>query len=205
MGEWIVCMCVWGNRIRFGIWETGENPTARGPGEIMKMCSLLGVSHDSIELPKPKCLTIGKNPSPVGRESLKFWERVANPQSTLVKQNSDFLKNCRDKNGEKTEDMNKVCFPTERLYQQVTETDVHPYTQLLDWSPAAYGWIRQRTEEAEWVCNPIKRPEVSINLDLRRISETEPSIRQDTWTGIRSLALVEQSTAWCVLSGWICA
>jgi hypothetical protein len=199
-----VCVCV-GGRIRFGILGTGEKPTERGPGERMKMCSLLGVSHDSIKLPEPKCLTNGKNPPPVGRESLKFWERVDNPQSTPLKQNSAFLKNCRDKNGEKAEDKNLVWLTSERLYQQVTETDVHPYTQLLDWSPAAYGWIRQRTEEAEWVCNPIKRPEVSINLDLRRISETEPSIRQDTWTGIRSLALVEHRTAWCGLSGWICA
>ena len=63
------------------------------------------------------------------------------------------------------------------------------------------GQIREKLEEADEEGDPVEGPEVSINLDLRRISETEPSIRQDTWTGIRSLALVEHRTAWCGLSG----
>jgi hypothetical protein len=57
------------------------------------------------------------------------------------------------------------------------------------------------TVEAEGVGNSIIKPAVSTNLEPRKIPETVPSIRQDTWTGSRFLALVEQYTAWCVISG----
>jgi hypothetical protein len=58
-----------------------------------------------------------KNPPPEDRQSLKFRDRFTNAQSILLTQNSACPKNCRDKNGKKTEDKSLVWLLSDRLYQ----------------------------------------------------------------------------------------
>ena len=73
--------------------------------------------------------------------------------------------------------------PSERLYQQPTETDagtlVNHWVKVRD----QYRRVRGRTEGAEGDCNPIGRTTVSTNGDPSELSETKPKTKEHTWAG----------------------
>jgi hypothetical protein len=66
---------------------------------------------------------------------------------------------------------------SERLYQQLNETDADTYCQALE----SYRRVRGRTEEAEGDGNPIRRPTVSTNLDPWGLPGTKPPTKGLAW------------------------
>jgi hypothetical protein len=64
-----------------------------------------------------------------------------------------------------------------------------------------YGWIRGTIKEAEGDGDPKGKPAVSMNSDPFELPETEPPTRQNTWTGSKPPAHIQQRTAWSGFSG----
>ena len=76
---------------------------------------------------------------------------------------------------------------SERLYQQLTETDADT---AKHWPEVGdpYGRVRGRIEGAEGDFNPIGRPRVSTNLVPWELPVTKLSIKEHIWVGVRPLA-----------------
>ena len=81
-------------------------------------------------------------------------------------------------------DRNLAWLSSERLDQQLTETEADTHTQALDWGHADfYERVRGGVEGAEEDCNSIGRSTASTNLDCWELSETNPSTKEHTWSG----------------------
>jgi hypothetical protein len=72
-----------------------------------------------------------KSPPSIDRQGLK-WMRLLTQSENFWPRIIPVLKDCLDKNGEETEDKSLAWLSSERLYQQLTETDADTYTQPLD-------------------------------------------------------------------------
>jgi hypothetical protein len=84
--------------------------------------------------------------------------------------------------------------------KQLKESDANIYTQPMDRTQRYWG-IMENLEEAEEEGNPIRRLEVSTNIDHQDLSETEPPTRQHTLAGLRLLSYIQQRTIWSGLNG----
>jgi hypothetical protein len=71
-------------------------------------------------------------------------------------------------------DRSLALLSSEKLYQQLTETDADLYRQPLDYDREPSGRIRGRIEGAEGESNPIGRLIVSNNLEPWDLSGTKP-------------------------------
>jgi hypothetical protein len=68
---------------------------------------------------------------------------------------------------------------SERLYQQLTETDADAFSQTLDWGQDPYVRVRERTEGAEGGGNLIGRPTVSTHRDPSELPETKATNQRE--------------------------
>ena len=75
-----------------------------------------------------------------------------------------------------------ACLSSERLYQQLTETETDTYTQPLDEDRHPYGRIKGRTQVVEGDCSPLGRTIASANLHPSEIPEAKPLTKEHTWT-----------------------
>jgi hypothetical protein len=85
-------------------------------------------------------------------------------------------------------DRSQAWLSSEKLYQQMTETEADIYNQPLDWGWGLYGWARGRIKGAEGDSNPIGRPTVPTNLEPWELPETMPPTKDQTWAGLSSPA-----------------
>jgi hypothetical protein len=92
--------------------------------------------------------------------------RVTNPQSKFLTQNFSHL-NFRNKNGEKTEDRSLARLSSERLYQQLTETDKIITPNHLTEVENLMVELGERLKKLKGRVTPIGTPAVSSNPDPR--------------------------------------
>jgi hypothetical protein len=94
---------------------------------------------------------------------------------------------------------------SERLYQQLIETNANTHSQALDWDQNPYGRVRGNSEGTEADGCTIERPTELTNLEPWELPETKLSTKDPTQAGPRPLAHIDQRTALSCLSARGCA
>jgi hypothetical protein len=77
-------------------------------------------------------------------------------------------------------DRSLACLSSERLYQQLTETDADAHSQTWNGGQGPYGRVRGRIRDTEGDGNNIGRPTVSTNLDSWELPETKSPTKEHT-------------------------
>jgi hypothetical protein len=94
---------------------------------------------------------------------------------------------------------------SERLYQQLSETDAVTYRRPLEGGQDPYGRVRGRDEGAEGDGNHTGRTAMPTNLDSWELPETMPPTKEHTCACSMAPGIHEQRTALSGLNGRGCS